>query len=394
MQQKLDERTRIDTQETAEWLEAFEQIVEEEGPEHGAKMLARLAEHAKSLGVKLPIRHNTPYVNTIPKSEEVPFPGDRALERTIKSLTRWNALAMVSRQNKLDHGIGGHIASYASIATLIEVAFNHFLNASYGDQPGDIVFFQGHSAPGIYARAFLEGRLTEEHLLNFRHELRDHPGLSSYPHPWLMPNFWTHPSVSMGLSPITAIYTARFMRYLENRSLIPITGRKIWAFLGDGEMDEPESLGSITLASREELDNLIFVVNCNLQRLDGPVRGNGSIIQELEASFHGAGWNVIKVLWGSNWDPLLERDKAGMLVKLMGECVDGEYQSFKAKSGAFVRSECFGKRSEEHTSELQSQFHLVCRLLLEKKKMTHEAITEARRHTPIVAWNIDDDWQW
>ena len=346
MQQKLDERTRIDTQETAEWLEAFEQIVEEEGPEHGAKMLARLAEHAKSLGVKLPIRHNTPYVNTIPKSEEVPFPGDRALERTIKSLTRWNALAMVSRQNKLDHGIGGHIASYASIATLIEVAFNHFLNASYGDQPGDIVFFQGHSAPGIYARAFLEGRLTEEHLLNFRHELRDHPGLSSYPHPWLMPNFWTHPSVSMGLSPITAIYTARFMRYLENRSLIPITGRKIWAFLGDGEMDEPESLGSITLASREELDNLIFVVNCNLQRLDGPVRGNGSIIQELEASFHGAGWNVIKVLWGSNWDPLLERDKAGMLVKLMGECVDGEYQSFKAKSGAFVRSEFFGKYPE------------------------------------------------
>ena len=374
MQQKLDERTRIDTQETAEWLEAFEQIVEEEGPEHGAKMLARLAEHAKSLGVKLPIRHNTPYVNTIPKSEEVPFPGDRALERTIKSLTRWNALAMVSRQNKLDHGIGGHIASYASIATLIEVAFNHFLNASYGDQPGDIVFFQGHSAPGIYARAFLEGRLTEEHLLNFRHELRDHPGLSSYPHPWLMPNFWTHPSVSMGLSPITAIYTARFMRYLENRSLIPITGRKIWAFLGDGEMDEPESLGSITLASREELDNLIFVVNCNLQRLDGPVRGNGSIIQELEASFHGAGWNVIKVLWGSNWDPLLERDKAGMLVKLMGECVDGEYQSFKAKSGAFVRSEFFGKYPE--TLQLVAD-------------MSDEEIWNLRRggHDPVKVYN-------
>ncbi|HYL15404.1 MAG TPA: pyruvate dehydrogenase (acetyl-transferring), homodimeric type [Terriglobales bacterium] len=374
MQQKLDERPRLDSQETAEWLEAFEQIVEEEGPEHGAKMLARLAEHAKLLGVKLPIRHNTPYINTIPKSEEVPFPGDRALERTIKSLTRWNALAMVSRQNKLDHGIGGHIASYASIATLIEVAFNHFLHASYGDQPGDIVFFQGHSAPGIYARAFLEGRLTEEHLLNFRHELRDHPGLSSYPHPWLMPDFWMHPTVSMGLSPITAIYMARFMRYLENRSLIPVTGRKIWAFLGDGEMDEPESLGSITLASREELDNLIFVVNCNLQRLDGPVRGNGSIIQELEASFHGSGWNVIKVLWGSNWDPLLERDRSGMLVKLMGECVDGEYQSYKAKGGEFVRSEFFGKYPE--TLQLVAD-------------MSDEEVWNLRRggHDPVKVYN-------
>jgi len=374
MQQKLDERTRLDSEETAEWLEAFEQIVEEEGPEHGARMLVCLSQHAKLLGVKLPVRHNTPYVNTIPKSEEVPFPGDRTLERRIKSLTRWNALAMVSRQNQLDHGIGGHIASYASIATLIEVAFNHFLHASYGEQPGDIVFFQGHSAPGIYARAFLEGRLTEEHLLNFRHELRDHPGLSSYPHPWLMPNFWTHPSVSMGLSPITAIYTARFMRYLENRSLIPTTGRKIWAFLGDGEMDEPESMGSINLAAREELDNLIFVVNCNLQRLDGPVRGNGSIIQELEAAFDGYGWNVIKVLWGSNWDPLLERDKSGRLVKLMGECVDGEYQSYKAKSGAFVRSEFFGKYPET----LQLVAH-----------MSDEEIWGLRRggHDPVKVYN-------
>src|SRR5207302_440550 len=374
MQQKLDERTRLDSEETAEWLEAFEQIVEEEGPEHGARMLVRLSQHAKLLGVKLPVRHNTPYVNTIPKSEEVPFPGDRTLERRIKSLTRWNALAMVSRQNQLDHGIGGHIASYASIATLIEVAFNHFLHASYGEQPGDIVFFQGHSAPGIYARAFLEGRLTEEHLLNFRHELRDHPGLSSYPHPWLMPNFWTHPSVSMGLSPITAIYTARFMRYLENRSLIPTTGRKIWAFLGDGEMDEPESMGSINLAAREELVNLIFVVNCNLQRLDGPVRGNGSIIQELEAAFDGYGWNVIKVLWGSNWDPLLERDKSGRLVKLMGECVDGEYQSYKAKSGAFVRSEFFGKYPET----LQLVAH-----------MSDEEIWGLRRggHDPVKVYN-------
>src|SRR5919109_534047 len=342
MQQKLDERTRLDSQETAEWLEAFEQIVEDEGPEHGARMLARLAEHAKLLGVKLPIRHNTAYINTIPKSEEVPFPGDRALERTIKSLTRWNALAMVSRQNKLDHGIGGHIASYASIATLIEVAFNHFLHASYGDQPGDIVFFQGHSAPGIYARAFLEGRLTEEHLLNFRHELRDHPGLSSYPHPWLMPKFWTHPSVSMGLSPITAIYTARFMRYLENRTLIPTTGRKIWAFLGDGEMDEPESMGSINLASREKLDNLIFVINCNLQRLDGPVRGNGKIIQELEAVFRGAGWNVIKVIWGDDWDPLWAKDHDGILVRRMGEIVDGEYQKYTVADGAYIREHICG----------------------------------------------------
>jgi pyruvate dehydrogenase E1 component len=374
MHQKLSDRPQVDSQETAEWLEAFEQIIEEEGPERGSEVLARLAERAKLLGVKLPIRHNTPYINTIPKSEEVPFPGDRALERTIKSLTRWNALAMVSRQNKLDHGIGGHIASYASIATLIEVGFNHFLHASYGDQPGDIVFFQGHSAPGIYARAFLEGRLTEEHLLNFRHELRDHPGLSSYPHPWLMPNFWTHPSVSMGLSPITAIYTARFMRYLENRGLIPVTGRKIWAFLGDGEMDEPESMGSLTLASREQLDNLIFVVNCNLQRLDGPVRGNGSIIQELEAAFHGSGWNVLKVLWGANWDPLLERDHSGMLVKLMGECVDGEYQSYKAKGGAFVRSDFFGKYPE--TAALVAD-------------MSDEEIWNLRRggHDPLKVYN-------
>src|SRR5437667_1587085 len=374
MHQKKTERLDLDPQETSEWLQALDQVVEQAGPDRAAYLLDKLAQRARNFGVELPIQHNTPYVNTIPAEEEVPYPGDRALERRIKSLTRWNAMAMVSRQNKFDHGIGGHIATSASIATLFEVGFNHFFHASYGQEPGDCVYFQGHASPGVYARAFLEGRLTAEHLANFRHELRDHPGLSSYPHPWLMPNFWTHPSVSMGLSPITAIYTARFMRYLENRSLIPITGRKIWAFLGDGEMDEPESLGSITLASREELDNLIFVVNCNLQRLDGPVRGNGSIIQELEASFHGAGWNVIKVLWGSNWDPLLERDKAGMLVKLMGECVDGEYQSYKAKSGAFVRSEFFGKYPET----LQLVAH-----------MSDEEIWGLRRggHDPVKVYN-------
>jgi pyruvate dehydrogenase E1 component len=346
MQKNLNERPDSDPQETAEWLEALEQVVDQVGRGRASYLLARLAERAGLAGVRLPIRHNTPYVNTIASSEDMPYPGDRALERHIKSLTRWNAMVMVHRQNKLDHGIGGHIATYASLATLLEVAFNHFLHASYGDQPGDCVFFQGHAAPGVYARAFLEGRLTEEHLLNFRHELRDGPGLSSYPHPWLMPDFWTHPSVSMGLSPINAIYLARFMRYLEHRGLIPETGRKVWAFLGDGEMDEPESMGSLTLASREKLDNLVFVVNCNLQRLDGPVRGNGKIIQELEAAFDGAGWNVIKVLWGSNWDSLLARDETGMLIRLMGECVDGEYQSYKAKGGAFVRKEFFGKYPE------------------------------------------------
>ncbi len=373
MHQGIKER-RVDSQETAEWLEAFAQIVEQNGRQGAAQLLTRLAERARLLGVPLPIRHNTPYVNTISPDQEVPYPGDRTIERNLKSLMRWNAMAMVHRQNKSDHGIGGHIASYASMATLLEVAQNHFLHGSYGDQPGDCVFFQGHSAPGVYARAFLEGRLAEQRLENFRHELRDEPGLSSYPHPWLMPDFWSHPTVSMGLSSISAIYLARFMRYLEHRSLIPVTGRKIWAFLGDGEMDEPESMGSITLAAREQLDNLIFVVNCNLQRLDGPVRGNGKIIQELEAAFHGSGWNVIKVIWGANWDPLLERDKTGMLAKLMGECVDGEYQSFKAKGGAFVRSDFFGKYPE--TAALAAG-------------MTDEEIGHLRRggHDPVKVYN-------
>jgi len=348
----------LDPQETAEWVEALDQIIDEVGPDRASYLLEKLSQHARATGVELPIQHNTPYINTIPAEDESPYPGDRALERRIKNLARWNAMVMVSRQNKFDHGIGGHIATYASIATLFEVGFNHFFRGSYGDQPGDCVYFQGHASPGIYARAFLEGRLTAGHLENFRHELREHPGLSSYPHPWLMPDFWSFPTVSMGLASINAIYQARFMRYLENRGLIPKTPRTVWAFLGDGEMDEPESMGSLTLASREKLDNLIFVINCNLQRLDGPVRGNGKIIQELEAAFHGAGWNVIKVIWGTDWDELLARDKTGLLQKRMDECVDGEYQSFKAKGGAYIRKEFFGKYPEvlklvEHLSDEQ-----------------------------------------
>ncbi|HUA19672.1 MAG TPA: pyruvate dehydrogenase (acetyl-transferring), homodimeric type [Bryobacteraceae bacterium] len=343
-------------QEIGEWLESLDGVVEEGGAERAAYLLGRLIDHAALYGVQAPQGLKTPYINTIPVEEEVPYPGNRAIERRIKSLIRWNALAMVVRANKHDAGIGGHISTYASLATLTEVGHNHFFHARYGDQPGDFVYFQGHASPGEYSRAFLEGRLTEKHLENFRHELREHPGLSSYPHPWLMPGFWQFPTVSMGLGPINAIYQARFMRYLENRGVIPVTGRKIWAFVGDGESDEPETLGALTLAARERLDNLIFVVNCNLQRLDGPVRGNGHIITELETSFRGAGWNVIKVLWGGNWDDLLARDTSGLLIKRMGECVDGEYQNFKAKGGAYVRKEFFGKYPEllklvEHMSD-------------------------------------------
>ena len=340
----------LNPQETSEWVEALDEIVDQVGPDRASYLLEHLMEHASNLGVRVPLRWNTPYVNTIPVEEQVEYPGDRAIEWRIKCLMRWNALAMVVRANKNDANIGGHLATYASLATLVEVGFNHFFRGSYdspaGKQPGDFVYFQGHASPGIYARAFLEGRLSEEHLINFRHELRDHPGLSSYPHPWLMPDFWQFPTVSMGLGPIGSIYQARFMRYLENRGLIPKTNRKVWAFLGDGETDEPESLGALTLASREKLDNLIFVVNCNLQRLDGPVRGNGSIIQELEAAFLGAGWNVIKVVWGGGWDELLARDTSGLLIKRMHECVDGEYQAFRGMNGAYIRKEFFGKYPE------------------------------------------------
>ena len=354
---KVEAPDDLNPQETSEWLEALDEIVDQLGPDRASYVLERLMEHASSAGVHVPLRWNTPYVNTIPPEEQVAVPGDRAIERSIKSLVRWNAIAMVVRANKHDANIGGHLATYASLATLLEVGFNHFFRGSYDNgRAGDFIYFQGHASPGVYARAFLEGRLSEKHLENFRHELREHPGLSSYPHPWLMPDFWQFPTVSMGLGPITAIYQARFMKYLENRSIIPTTGRKVWAFLGDGECDEPESLGALTLASREKLDNLIFVVNCNLQRLDGPVRGNGSIIQELEAAFRGAGWNVIKVVWGTGWDDLLARDTTGLLLKRMHECVDGEYQVFRANNGAYIRKEFFGKYPEllklvEHLSD-------------------------------------------
>ena len=333
-------------EEISEWMEAFDQVIEEEGAERGHELIDALIQHARANGVEIPVQLNTPYMNTIPAAEEVPYPGDRPLERRIKSLIRWNAMAMVHRQNKKDAGIGGHISTYSSLATLLEVGFNHFFHASYGDEPGDLIYFQGHASPGVYARAFLEGRLSLEQVQNFRHELRDTPGLSSYPHPWLMPDFWRFPTVSMGIGPLNAIYQARFMRYLEHRELIAQTPRKVWAFIGDGESDEPESMGSLTLGAREKLDNLIFVINCNLQRLDGPVRGNGKIVNELEAAFRGAGWNVIKVLWGSDWDKLFQKDKSGLLLKRMEECVDGELQAFKARGGAYIRKEFFGKYPE------------------------------------------------
>jgi pyruvate dehydrogenase E1 component len=331
--------------EIAEWLEAFDQVAEA-GRAEGAELLRALRQRAESKGVSVGGTLTTPFRNTIAKEDEVPYPGDRVLEQQVEALIRWNAMAMVHSQNKKDAGIGGHISTYASQATLLEVGFNHFFHARYGNEPGDFVYFQGHASPGVYARAFLEGRFDESRLKNFRHELRGEPGLSSYPHPWLMPDFWNFPTVSMGIGPLNAIYQARFMRYLENRGLIEKTPRKIWGFLGDGETDEVDTLGAISLGAREKLDNLIFVVNCNLQRLDGPVRGNGRIVDELEGVFRGAGWNVIKVLWGSDWDPLFERDKSGLLLQRMSECVDGEFQSYKAKGGAYLRENFFGKYPE------------------------------------------------
>src|SRR6201995_5926067 len=334
------------SEEMAEWIEAFDEVVVAEGAEHSAELLTALRRRAREAGINTPGEVVTPYLNTIPKHEEVPYPGNRDLERRVESLIRWNAMAMVHRQNKKDAGIGGHISTYSSLATLLEVGFNHFFHATYGNQPGDFVYFQGHASPGVYARAYLEGRFEDGQVLNFRHELRDKPGLSSYPHPWLMPNFWRFPTVSMGIGPLNALYQARFMRYLEHRGLIEKTDRKIWAFVGDGETDEVDTLGAISMATREKLDNLIFVVNCNLQRLDGPVRGNKRIIDELEGVFRGAGWNVIKVVWGSDWDKLFERDSSGLLLKRMEECVDGDYQSFKAKGGAYLRQGVFSKYPE------------------------------------------------
>ncbi len=332
--------------ENREWIESLQSVYEREGSERVQDLLARLRIRAQKYGVQTPCPGTTPYFNTIPREQEPPYPGNREIERRIKSIIRWNAMAMVVRANRVEHGIGGHISTYASAATLLEVAFNHFLHAKTGDRDSDMVYFQGHASPGIYARAYLEGRLTEADLENFRRELRPGGGLSSYPHPWLLPDFWEFPTVSMGLAPIMAIYQARFNHYLMNRGLKPHAVEKVWAFLGDGEMDEPEALGAITLASREQLDNLIFVVNCNLQRLDGPVRGNGKIIQELETAFRGAGWNVIKVIWGDDWDPLLEKDTTGLLAKRMEEVVDGQYQKYTVSSGEYIRKDFFGKYPE------------------------------------------------
>ncbi len=332
----------IDAVETSEWLEAVDAVLAHDGPERARQILTRAVERAQHAGTGPIATLNTPYVNTIPVEREAQLPGDPAVERRLRSIIRWNAMAMVIRANKESSELGGHIASYQSLATLYEVGYNHFWRAPSEESPGDLVYFQGHSSPGNYARAFLEGRLTAEQLDGFRQEVsRD--GLSSYPHPWLMPDFWQFPTVSLGIGGITSIYQARFMKYLQARALTSTDGRKVWAFLGDGEMDEPETMGAIGLAGREGLDNLIWVVNCNLQRLDGPVRGNGKIIQELEADFRGAGWNVIKVIWGSRWDPLLAADRDGRLERVMEECVDGDYQTFKSRDGAYVREHFFGR---------------------------------------------------
>jgi pyruvate dehydrogenase E1 component len=337
--------TEIET-ENREWLESLDYVLESQGPDRVRHLLRRLQTRAQERGVQFHYTANTPYINTIPLERQPVFPGSREIERRIKSIIRWNAMAMVVRANREHSGIGGHISTYASCATLFEVGFNHFFRAKTSRHPGDVVYFQGHAAPGVYARAFLEGRLTEQHLQNFRRELQQHEGLSSYPHPYLMPQFWQFPTVSMGLSPILAIYQARFNHYLQDRGLKEPDDQKVWAFLGDGELDEPESLGAITLAARERLDNLIFVVNCNLQRLDGPVRGNGKIIQELEAAFRGAGWNVIKVIWGADWDPLLAQDDQGLLVKRMEEVPDGQYQMYSVAGGDYIRKDFFGKYPE------------------------------------------------
>jgi pyruvate dehydrogenase E1 component len=331
-----------DALETQEWLDALDAVLEREGAYRAHYLIERLIEKARRSGAYIPFSANTAYINTIPPHLEEKSPGDPALEERIRSYVRWNAMAMVVRANRGEGDLGGHIASYASVGTLMEVGFNHFWRAPSADFGGDLVYFQGHSSPGVYARAFLEGRLTAEQLDNFRRDV-DGKGVTSYPHPKLMPDFWQFPTVSMGLGPLQAIYQARFLKYLHNRGIADTSGRKVWCFCGDGEMDEPESMGAIGMAAREKLDNLIFVVNCNLQRLDGPVRGNGKIIQELEGSFRGAGWNVIKLIWGSYWDPLLAKDKDGWLLRLMEETVDGEYQNYKARDGAYVRKHFFGK---------------------------------------------------
>ena len=337
----------IDPTETKEWLESIDSVLGQYGPDRAHYLLNQMVDYARRSGAYLPFSPNTAYLNTIPVGMQEEYPGDRSIEKRIEAYIRWNAMAMVVLSNRQTSEYGGHIASYASSATLYEVGFNHFWRAHNKTQDGDMVFMQGHSAPGIYSRAYLEGRLTEQQLNRFRQEVGG-GGLSSYPHPWLMPEFWQFPTVSMGLGPMMAIYQARFMRYMEHRELISSSDRNVWCFIGDGEMDEPESLGAITMPVREGLDNLVFVVNCNLQRLDGPVRGNGKIIQELEAAFGGAGWNVIKVIWGSRWDALLAKDHDGLLQRVMEECVDGEYQNFKSKGGDYVRKHFFGRYPETH----------------------------------------------
>ena len=336
-----------DPAETAEWLGSLEYVLKSKGPERVKQLFRALETMARKEGVDLPKDLNTPYINTIPAAKQPPYPGNREIERRIKSIIRWNAMAMVVRANNQYDGLGGHISTFASSATLYEVAFNHFFRGR-GDSgyDGDQVYFQGHASPGMYSRAFLEGRLSKDNLEHFRRELQPTPGLSSYPHPWLMPDFWEYPTVSMGLAPIMSIYQARFNEYLKDRGFKDTSNQKVWAFLGDGECDEPETLGAITLAGREKLENLIFVINCNLQRLDGPVRGNGKIIQELEAVFRGAGWNVIKVIWGGDWDPLLDRDENGLLVERMGEVVDGQYQKYVGMPGSYIREHFFGKHPE------------------------------------------------
>ncbi|NNF08536.1 MAG: pyruvate dehydrogenase (acetyl-transferring), homodimeric type [Candidatus Eisenbacteria bacterium] len=350
-------RAELERLESKEWIESLDYVIEEGGPERVKRLLRQLQHRASERGIHLPYSANTPYTNTVPRHSEAQYPGNREIERRIKSIVRWNAMAMVVRANREQSGIGGHISTYASAATLLEVGFNHFFKGKDHPEGGDQIYFQGHSSPGIYGRAFLEGRISEKQLTNFRQELYDEPGLSSYPHPWLMPDFWEFPTVSMGLGPLMAIYQARFNRYLEDRGLVEKTGN-VWAFLGDGETDEPESLGAISLAAREKLDNLHFVINCNLQRLDGPVRGNYKIIQELEAVFRGAGWNVIKVVWGSAWDPLLEKDREGLLAERMELAVDGDYQKYVVEDGGYVREHFFGanpelKKMVEHLSDDQ-----------------------------------------
>ncbi len=384
----------LDAVETSEWLEAIDAVMAHDGPDRARQILTRVVERAQHAGTGPIASLNTPYVNTIPPEREAQLPGDAAVERRLRSIIRWNAMAMVLRANQESSELGGHIATYQSLATLYEVGFNHFWRAPSDDFAGDLVYFQGHSSPGNYARAYLEGRLTEEQLDGFRQEVSRPGGLSSYPHPWLMPDFWQFPTVSLGIGAITSIYQARFMRYLDARGIADAADRKVWAFIGDGEVDEPETMGSIGLAGRERLDNLIWVVNCNLQRLDGPVRGNGKIIQELESDFRGAGWNVIKVIWGSKWDPLLAQDTDDRLLKVMEECVDGEYQTFKSRDGAYVRENFFGRDPVllERVSHMSDQdIWLLNRGGLDQQKVYaayHEAVGHRGQPTVILAKTI------